>query len=133
MSEPYLERLSRFTPDATRLDCDMVLFAAGRASVHPNRGWRVAACLLAVCQALTLALLWFKPMPPVGQTVEATNSPQSVSSAPAPADPAELGSLNRQLLESKDGELPPTASSENLAPNAPPLTVFASPVAVDLD
>jgi hypothetical protein len=133
MSELYLERLSRFTPDATGLDRDMVLFAAGRASVRPNRGWIVAASSLAVCQVLTLALLWPKPMPPAGQTVEETLPPQAVSSAQAPADPAELGSLNRQLLESKDGDLPRTGSIENLAPNAPPLTVFGSPIPADLE
>ena len=38
MSEPILERLSRFTPDAGRLDRDALLFAAGRESARPNRG-----------------------------------------------------------------------------------------------
>jgi len=133
MSESYLERLSQFTPDATGLDRDMVLFAAGRASVRPDRGWRVTVCLLAICQALTLAFLWPKPMPPAGQTVEATLASRAVSPPPAPADPAELGSLNRQLLESKDGDLPRTGSAENLVPNGPPLTVFGSPIPADLE
>ena len=32
MSESFLERLSRFTPDAGRLERDALLFAAGRRS-----------------------------------------------------------------------------------------------------
>ena len=47
MSEPILERLSRFTPDAGRLDRDALLFAAGRSSARPNRGWKTLATLLA--------------------------------------------------------------------------------------
>ena len=42
MSEPILERLSRFTPDAGGLDRDALLFAAGRESARPNRGWMIA-------------------------------------------------------------------------------------------
>ncbi len=54
MSEPILERLSRFTPDAGGLDRDALLFAAGRASARPNRGWMTLASLLAGTQALSL-------------------------------------------------------------------------------
>jgi hypothetical protein len=72
-------------------------------------------------------------MPPGGQPVEAALTPQGVPSAQAPADPAELGLLNRQLLQSKDGELPRTGSAENLVPNGPPLTVFGSPIPADLE
>ena len=36
MSEPFLERLSRFTPDAGGLDRDALLFAAGRALRPPE-------------------------------------------------------------------------------------------------
>ena len=52
MSEPFLERLSRFTPDAGGLDRDALLFAAGRGSARPNRGWMALATLLASTQAL---------------------------------------------------------------------------------
>ena len=63
MSEPILERLSRFTPDAGRLDRDALLFAAGRDSARPNRGWMTLASLLAGTQALSLALLVAAPEP----------------------------------------------------------------------
>ena len=52
MSEPSLERLSRFTPDAGSLDRDALLFAAGRSSARPNRGWMTLASLLAVALLL---------------------------------------------------------------------------------
>ena len=64
MSEPFLERLSRFTPDAGRLDRDALLFAAGRNSARPNRGWMTMAGLLAGTQALSLVLLWPPASPP---------------------------------------------------------------------
>jgi len=64
MSEPFLERLSRFTPDAGRLDRDALLFAAGRSSARPSRGWMTLASLLAGTQVLSLVLLWPHPTPP---------------------------------------------------------------------
>ena len=63
MSEPILERLSRFTPDAGRLDRDALLFAAGRDSARPSRGWMALATLLASTQSLSLLLLWPQPRP----------------------------------------------------------------------
>src|SRR3569623_582841 len=58
MSEPLVERLSRFTPDAGGLDRDALLFAAGRRSARPNRGWKCLSAVLAGTQLLALALLW---------------------------------------------------------------------------
>jgi hypothetical protein len=58
MSDPSLERLSRFTPDSGRLDRDALLFAAGRSSARPNRGWKTLASILAGTQVLSLILLW---------------------------------------------------------------------------
>ena len=66
MSEPSLERLSRFTPDAGGLDRDALLFAAGRSSARPNRGWMALASLLTGTQALSLVLLWPRPTLPTG-------------------------------------------------------------------
>ena len=57
MSEPFLERLSRFTPDAGGLNRDELLYAAGRDSARPNRGWKALASALAATQALSLVLL----------------------------------------------------------------------------
>ena len=58
MSEPLAERLSRFTPDAGKLDRDALLFAAGRASARPGRRWMALAGALAASQLLTLLFLW---------------------------------------------------------------------------
>ena len=62
MSERFLERLSRFSPDAGALDRDELLFAAGRRSARPNRGWKALAAGLATTQALSLVLM----LPPRG-------------------------------------------------------------------
>ncbi len=61
MSEPLIERLSRFTPDAGGLDRDALLFAAGRRSARPNRGWKRVSAVLAGTQLLALVLLWPHP------------------------------------------------------------------------
>jgi hypothetical protein len=66
MSEPILERLIRFTPDAGELDRDALLFAAGRSSARPSRAWMMLATLLASTQTLSLVLLWPHPTPPAG-------------------------------------------------------------------
>jgi hypothetical protein len=65
MSEPVLERLSRFTPNAGGLDRDALLFAAGRGSARPSRGWITLATLLANTQILSLVFLWPRPTPPL--------------------------------------------------------------------
>ncbi len=63
MSEPFLERLTRFTPNAAGLDRDALLFAAGRSSARPNRGWKALATALAGSQVLSLVVLWPWPKP----------------------------------------------------------------------
>ena len=89
MSEEFLERLSRFTPDAGGLDRDALLFAAGRASARPNRGWITLAALLANTQILSLVLLWPRPTPPEGGlTVAAAVAP--VPSPPATLEPSDV-------------------------------------------
>ena len=88
MSEAFLERLSRFTPDAGGLDRDALLFEAGRKSARPNRSWLTAVSLLAGTQALSLALLWSRSSSPAGE------STVSVAAAPKPAtalDPPNSG------------------------------------------
>jgi hypothetical protein len=57
MSEQFLERLNRFTPDAGKLNRDELLFEAGRRSTRPSGAWKAAASVLAVTQCLSLALL----------------------------------------------------------------------------
>ena len=63
MSEPFLERLSKFTADAGGLNRDELLFAAGRSSARPNRLWKAMAAMLAASQALSLVLLLPVPRP----------------------------------------------------------------------
>ena len=90
MSEPFVERLSRFTPHAGGLDRDALLFAAGRGSVRPNRGWIALAALLANTQVLSLVLLWPRPTPPDrGLTVAAAVAPVPMPSATAEPRTAE--------------------------------------------
>ena len=68
MPGPLEDGLSRFTPSLGHLDRDGLLFAAGRASARPARKWPTVAALLALSQALTLALLVTgtppRPQPP---------------------------------------------------------------------
>ena len=70
MPEPFLKRLTSFTPDAGGLNRDALLFAAGRSSVRSNRGWKTLAGLLAGTQALSLVLLWPRPTPTADGFVE---------------------------------------------------------------
>ena len=64
MSQEFLERLSRFTPDTGGLDRDALLFAAGKASARPDHRWVVLAALLANTQIVSLVLLWPRQVAP---------------------------------------------------------------------
>jgi hypothetical protein len=127
MSEPFLERLSRFTPDADRLDRDTLLFAAGRSSARPNRGWMTLATLLASTQALSLVLLWRHPTPP------ATGLGVPVATLPEPPATLEGGtsqawanrgpwSARRSLLESETEDRP--TDDVTLIDSGPPMRAF---------
>jgi hypothetical protein len=133
MSEPIIQRLSQFTPDGSSLDRDALLFAAGRASVRPNRGWMAAAGVLAACQLLTLVLLW--PQSPISgtQLVATTAGPAKVVMPPSSPDASELVIMNRRWLASKDGDLLPSGPTADLVPAAPPLHAFAAPTPSWLD
>ena len=129
MSEAFLERLSRFTPDAGGLDRDALLFAAGRNSVRPNRGWVTVASLLAATQALSLVLLWPRPNPPASPTA------MSVATVPVPSrgtrapglrgvsEPPSGFSARHSLLES-DLETRP-AGDVTFIDQGPPLRAVA--------
>ena len=130
MSEPILERLSRFTPDAGRLDRDALLFAAGRGSARPNRGWMTLASLLAGTQALSLALLWPHSSPSVGKSTVSIADVPALSVAPGPpaigasANPG-LWSARRGLLESDSDDRP--AGDMTFIDRGPPLRAFPLP------
>ena len=130
MSEPSLERLSRFTPDSGGLDRDALLIAAGRGSARPARGWMALASLLTGTQALSLVLLWHRPTPP------ADRSAVPVTSAPAPpaaleplasealANPG-LWTARHRLRESKTEDS--AAGEVSLIDGGPPLRAFPPP------
>jgi hypothetical protein len=123
MSEPLADRLKHFTPDGAALDRDALLFACGRASVRPRRGWRALAGALAACQVLTLVLFWPRPAPPPSPKV--VHVPVPVE--PAPPDASEWGTLNRLVSRSPAADLPPSTPAEPLVPDGPPLHVWAVP------
>ncbi len=127
MSEPILERLSRFTPDAGRLDRDGLLFSTGRSSGRPNRGWKTLATLLASTQALSLVLLWPHPTPPAASfTARVATAPEP----PATFDPLTSGawanrsrwSDRRSVLESETQDRP--VGDVSFIDSGPPLRVF---------
>jgi len=129
MSEEFLERLSRFTADPGGLDRDALLFAAGRASARPNRGWMTLASILASTQALSLALLWPRPTPTDGRlTVAANVAPNRVPSATIEpptferlANPG-TWSTRHSLLDAEPDK--PVDETVSLIDSGPPLKVF---------
>ena len=129
MSESLAERLSRFTPDGSGLDRDMLLFAAGRASVRSGRRWKAVAAVLAASQLLMLGLLWPRtsavPLtPPTAPIVVAPLSP-----APMSEDSQSSWAMRGRLLNDQ-GDLPPPAALDNLVPDDPPLRASSAPTAL---
>jgi hypothetical protein len=135
MSDPVAARLSKFTPDASGLDRDALLYAAGRASVRPNRLWMALAGALASSQLLTLAFLWFQATGPVIVPTPAPSpivAPRSVTAdQPSPSlapDASSYWPLRDKAID-VEGDLPAPRSVELLAPSEPPLHAFAKPPA----
>ena len=110
MPDPLTDRLGRFTPEAGSIDRDAILFAAGRASVRPQRNWKALAGLLALTQALTLLLLLPWPADNLKRP-----SPHPDDAGPPGSAP---GLWHRRLVEVPSA--PPPASG-SYAPDAPPL------------
>jgi hypothetical protein len=131
MSENLIERLSRFTPDGTGLDRNALLFAAGRASVRPKRGWMALAGILAASQALTLVLLWPGPGEPSGQPLIVKVTPPDpapfVEPSPVPApEPSNLWTLGNRILMT-EGDLPAPEPIPDLIPSGKPWKVSDFP------
>jgi len=129
MSEPFAERLSRFTPDASGLTRDALLFAAGRASVRPSRHWQALAGVLAASQLLTLVCLWPRaPQSPPHETPFVASESSRPDRMPMPAakpDPSEWRVL-RQRMQDADLEYSPPRG-EPTGPQDPPLRGFGTP------
>jgi hypothetical protein len=131
MSEPLEERLSRFTPDATGLNRDALLFTAGRVSVHPRRRWPALAGVLAVSQLLTIVCLWPRtPLSPSPEmpfiTTESILPNPKFTPAPKP-DPSEWRVL-RQRIQDTDVDYSTPPSDEPMVPKEPPLRAFGTPL-----
>jgi len=131
MSESFIERLSRFTPDAGGLDRDSLLYAAGRASARPNRRWIALAAALAVIQPLSLLILWPHPAPParyVHVPVFVVRPPTAVASGTFDAsDSPGVWSARQSLLESEPEDIPVPVRAITFVESGPPLRAFGPP------
>jgi hypothetical protein len=129
MSEPFLERLSGFTPDAGRLDRDALLFAAGRRSARPNRGWMTLASVLAGTQALSLVLLWPRPAPPAARfIVPVAAVPAPPADLAPPTSRAPVGAGLRWARHSlMEAETPDRPADVTFIDRGPPLRAFPTP------
>ena len=129
MSEPLAERLSRFTPDASGLNRDALLFAAGRASVRPSRFWQAFTGVLVASQLLTLVCLWPRtPQSPPYETPFVASKPFRPDRRPMPTpkpDPSEWRILRQRIQDAGLDYSPP--GGEPMGPQDPPLRGFGTP------
>jgi len=125
MSEPLAEHLSRFTPDATGLDRDALLFAAGRASVRTHRKWQALVAALTLSQALTLVGLWPRtPAPAQTSAPVVVESPAAVlPQDESVSDPRSEGIWRVGML-SMDVDRPKPIGEEQMIPPEPSLRAF---------
>jgi hypothetical protein len=117
--DPVTDRLARFTPNASGLDRDALLFAAGQRSARGSRFWPVATALLAVCQVVTLIALW--PSEPVKTPVIApipanSPSPEPITPAAPPSSDVWTVRSNPDVLSS------PAHVTGEFVSTGPPLT-----------
>ena len=127
MSEPFLDRLSRFTPDAGGLNRDALLFAAGRGSARPNRRWMSLAAVLAGTQVLSLVLLWPQAAPlGDGMTVKLVTVPMRPATLEAQGSEAMASpgvwSARHSLTELEPEDRP--TDTVTLVDSEPPLRAF---------
>jgi hypothetical protein len=142
MSEPIVERLSRFTPATGSLDRDALLFEAGRKSARPSRAWTFSTSLLAFTQLVSLVLLWPGMLPPTDERVVAVNGtpPRAtdlgVALEQSPSDVNDSHSLwagRRRFQESELDDQPVSAEEGVFIESEPPLRAFAPPTAALLN
>jgi hypothetical protein len=129
MSEPFLERLSQLTPSAGALDRDALLFAAGRSSARPNRGWMTLATFLASTQALSLVLLLsHQTRPAADRSLQVATLPESrtMIEPQTSAVRANRGQLtDRHSLWQSVTEVPPSRDA-TFVDTGPPLRAFGA-------
>ena len=128
MSEPFLERLNRLTPDPGQLNRDVLLFAAGKSSARPNRPWQALAGLLAGTQVLSLVLLLLWPVASTGRlslpvaivpAPAAVPQPRATGIAPDPG----IWSARHPFDDLEPEDRP--ADTLTLIDSEPPLRVFS--------
>ena len=127
MSEPILERLSRFTPDSRGLDRDALLFAAGRASARPNRGWKSLASALAVTQLFSLVVLWPRTGPPPngrGVPVAVASKPPEILDDSTSRLPVNSGLWSARHHPRPSENEDRSASDVSFVESGPPLRAF---------
>lgn len=118
------ERLGRFTPNASGLDRDALLFAAGQRASRGSRLWTVVAGLLTATQVATLIALWPRAMPtdnpvPPAPPVAPTVVPTEPTPSSPPPDMWRAGSSLDVLLD------PPRLSQVEFVSAGPPLTALS--------
>lgn len=118
--DPVTDQLRRFTPNASGLDRDALLFAAGRRAARGSWLWKAAVGLLAASHAVTLVVLWPKAptvservVPPAA--VAPTPEPEPPPASPGP-DVWTAGSQPDVLLRSEP------MTTVQFVPAGPPLT-----------
>lgn len=127
MSESFAERLSRFTPDSSGLDREALLFAAGRASVRPQRRWQLLAGMLAACWLLTFVTLWPRTPSPLSAALSLASHPSTdrVPEEEPLSNPPHQWTPRMHLL-SRDLEQAEPPSDEPMVPPEPPLRAFGT-------
>jgi hypothetical protein len=86
------------------------------------------ALALAVCQLVTLVLLWPRPTPQAGPpAVVPLQQPVEQPAPTPPVDPSEWLALKSRAAISADTDLPPSASAGPLVPDEPALSVSTIP------
>lgn len=122
--DPVTDRLARFTPSAAGLDRDALLFAAGRRAARASWFWKAAAGLLAASHAVTLVVLWPKPLASVvpeasSAAVTLTPEPEPPPASP-PTDVWTAGSRPDVLQQSEP------LTTAQFVPSNPPLTAWSA-------
>jgi hypothetical protein len=113
--DPVLDKLGRFTPDATGINRDEWLFAAGRASARTPRGWKAAAGVLALTQAAILVAWLSAPRVPAPTvpviSPAAVSLPAEGPDAAFPYHPNSYEALSRTFDPDAPPPLPPDSST----------------------
>ena len=125
--DPLIASLNRFTPQASPIDRDELLFRAGRASARTPRGWKLAVAALGISQMLLLG--WIASTAPTSVAVPVIPAPPPPTVAPVPPD-SEPPSLPQysyvELVRGWEAGTIPAATPSEGGSREPIFTVMAS-------